>query len=151
MRRRAFLALASAAGLPFADRDRNRTGHGWLLIDFDSIFCGACFASVPDLLQALPEAVQERALTAVLVFSDGLGAGPGGGRRRLVEAKWNGLCRVHGWMLPAVLEPGPGFRPLLGGRPSRLILFDFRARTAAAYDPPLPREDLDRVLSLLVQ
>lgn len=151
MRRRTFLALACPAPWCRPERDRGRSARGWLLLDYDAVFCGTCFEPVPALLQALPALIQERALTAIVVFDNGRGSGPGGSRRRLVEAKWDGLCRVHGWTIPAVLEPGSGFRPLLGGRPSRLILFDLRSRTTEAFDPPLARAALDRVLALLLQ
>jgi hypothetical protein len=147
VRRRAFLALASAAGWGGPVRG----ARGWLLLDYDAVFCGACLAPVPALLQALPASVQERFLTAIIVFDDRRRDGPGTSRRRLVEAKWDGLCRLHGWTLPAVLEPGSGFRTLLGGRPSRLLLFDLGSRTSEALDPPLSRSALDHVLSLLLQ
>lgn len=149
MRRREFLALASAAG--WSGPVRGRGASGWLLLDYDAVFCGACLAPVPALLQALPALVQERSLTAIVVFDNPRRGGTGTSRRRLVEAKWDGLCRLHGWILPAILEAGSGFRPLLEGRPSRLLLFDPGSRTAEAFDPPLSRPALDRVVSLLLQ
>jgi len=149
MRRRSFLALASAAGLGWAGPDRR--GQGWLILDFDAVSCGVCFEVVPAFLRAVPEAVQEEALTAVLAFTEQPAAGSGRGRRPLVEAKWSGLCRVHGWKLPAVLDAGPGFRGLLGGRTARLVLFDRPGRRVRAFDLPLAPVDLDYALSLLLQ
>lgn len=149
MRRRDFLALASAVGWGGPIRDRGAVG--WLLVDYDAVFCGACLAPLPVLLQALPAPIQERSVTAIIVFDERGKTGKEGSRRPLVEAKWDGLCRLHGWTLPAILEPGSGFRPLLAGRPSRLLLFDLGSRTAEAFDPPLSRPALDRVLALLLQ
>jgi hypothetical protein len=159
VRRRSFCRLAPEAamaaiagiGRPFAAAPDVGAGRGWLILDFDAVFCGLCFEPVLALLRSLPTAVQEGALTAVLVHSPGGAGGSGRPRRRLVEAKWDGLCRVHGWMLPAVLDSGGLTRTLLGSRTARLLLFDVRSRDIAAWDLPLSAETLDRVLAVLLK
>ncbi|MDD8027180.1 MAG: hypothetical protein PHI34_11755 [Acidobacteriota bacterium] len=141
-------ALATAAagsGARFSSTAASRGGRGWLILDFDAIFCGACFEPVLALLRALPAAVQEDALTAVLLY------GGGDARRRVIEAKWDGLRRVHGWTMPAVLDSGPGLRDLLETRTSKLLLFDVRSRSIRAHDLPLSGKRFDAVLSILIE
>jgi hypothetical protein len=152
MRRRTFLTLAPAAvcaagagGIFSQGR-----GRGWLVLDFDAVFCGDCFAPVLDFLRAVPAAAQERALTAVLVFASPRPPADPAGRRRIVEAKWDGLRRANGWTASAVFDSGPDFRLWLGRKTARLALFDGPARSVRVLDLPLPAGGIDAAVALLL-
>ncbi len=152
MRRRTFLTLAPAAvcaagaGEPAAAG----RGRGWLVLDFDAVFCGDCFAPVIDFLRAVPAPAQERALTVVLVFTAPRPPARPEARRRIVETKWDGLCRANGWTAPAVFDSGPDFRLWLGRRTARLALFDGPARSVRVLDLPLPAGRVDEAVALLL-
>ena len=152
MRRRTFLALAPAAACAAGAGEAMPAGRGrgWLVLDFDAVFCGDCFAPVLDFLRAVPAAAQERALTAVLCFSAPRPPADAKGRRRIVEAKWDGLRRANGWAVPAVFDSGQDFRLWLSRRTSRLILFDAPNRSVRGLDLPVPNGRIDEVLALLL-
>jgi hypothetical protein len=152
MRRRTFLTLAPAAACAAGagETSARRRGCGWLVLDFDAVFCGDCFAPVLDFLRAVPATAQERALTAVLIFADPRPPADPAGRRRIVEAKWDGLQRANGWAAPAVFDSGPDFRLWLGRRTARLALFDGPARSVRVLDLPLPAGRIDEAVALLL-
>lgn len=152
MRRRTFLTLAPAAACAAGAGEAKPAGlgRGWLVLDFDAVFCGDCFAPVLDFLRAVPATVQERALTAVLSFCAPRPPAGLEGRRRIVEAKWDGLRRANGWTVPAVFDSGPDFRLWLSRRTARLILFDAPSRSVLGLDLPVPGGRIDEVLAILV-
>lgn len=153
MRRRTFLTLAPAAACAAGAGEARPAvsgGRGWLVLDFDAVFCSDCFAPVLDFLRAVPAAVQERALTAVLSFSARRPPAGPEGRRRIVETKWDGLRRANGWAVPAVFDSGPEFRLWLNRRTARLVLFDAPSRSVLGLDLPVPNGRIDEILALLL-
>jgi hypothetical protein len=151
--RRTLLSLGPGAGAAWAVRPTvsgpagPQSGHGWLIVDFDAVFCGGCFAPVLDFLQAVPAVAQEAALTAVLVYAAGT---ENEARRRIVEAKWDGLRRAHGWVLPAFLDTEGAFRDWVRRKSARLIVFDGRSRAVKGHDLPLAGRRVDEVLAVLI-
>ncbi|MCX6561390.1 MAG: hypothetical protein NTZ26_12855 [Candidatus Aminicenantes bacterium] len=126
------------------------TGHGWLILDFDAVFCGGCFEPVLDFLRAVPAAVQETALTAVLVYAAASAVSVAEARRRIVEAKWDGLRRSQDWALPAFLDTEGDFRGWVRRRSARLIVFDGRTRAVIGHDLPLQGRRIDDILAVLI-
>jgi hypothetical protein len=125
-------------------------GRGWLILDFDAVFCGNCFEPILDFLRAVPAAVQETALTVILVFAGGPAAQAAEARRRIVEVKWDGLRRAYGWAMPAFLDTGGDFRGWVRKQSARLIVFDGRTRAVIGHDLPLPGRRIDDILAILI-
>jgi hypothetical protein len=122
----------------------------WIIIDFDVVSCSLCLEPLLEFCRALPLAAQEGRVLGIVVY-----AAPGnpedeGRKRRIMEAKWDGFQKAHGFRFPAVLDDGPVFRRWLEKGAAKVLFFDGPAKAIREFDLPLRPGRFDEMLSLLL-
>jgi hypothetical protein len=122
----------------------------WLLIDFDAASCSLCLEPLLAFCRSLPAAVQEGRILGIVVYSAPADPKDAGHRRKIMEAKWDGFQRAHGFRFPSVLDDGPVFRRWLDKGAARVLFFDGPARAVREFELPLPPGRFDEMLSLLL-
>jgi hypothetical protein len=122
----------------------------WLLIDFDAASCSLCLEPLLAFCRALPAAVQEGRIMGIVVYGAPADPKEAGRKRKIMEAKWDGFQRAHGFRFPAVLDDGPVFRRWLDKGAARVLFFDGTARAVREFELPLPPGRFDEMLSLLL-
>jgi len=122
----------------------------WILIDFDAVFCAPCLEPLIAFCRALPAAVQDGRVLGIVVYGAPASPGEEGRRRKIVEAKWDGFHKAHGFRFPAILDDGPVFRRWLDKGAAKVLFFDGPSRAVREFDLPLRPERFDEMLSLLL-
>jgi hypothetical protein len=122
----------------------------WIIIDFDAVFCSACLDPLLSFCRALPATVQEGRVLGIVVYGPPADSRDEGRKRKIVEAKWDGFHKVHGFRFPAVLDDGPIFRRWLDKGAARVLFFDGPARVVREFELPLRADRFDEMLSLLL-
>jgi hypothetical protein len=122
---------------------------GWVLVDVESFFCGACLEPLLEFCRAVPARVQEERLRGILVF----GSGPPGGdaelRARIVKAKWAGFSRANDIRFPALADADRALRGTLKTG-AGILIFGEETGTVRWYPLPLSKERLEEVLRILI-
>jgi hypothetical protein len=122
----------------------------WIIIDFDAVFCAACLDPLLAFCRALPATVQEGRVLGIVVYGPPADPQDEDHKRKIMEAKWDGFHKVHGFRFPAVLDDGPIFRRWLDKGAARVLFFDGPARIVREFELPLRADRFDEMLSLLL-
>ncbi len=143
---------AARCGRPGAPRPSPAAGPksmGWILVDVESFFCGACLDPLLEFCRAVPARVQEDRLRAILVFGAGPSSEDAEIRARIVKTKWQGFSQANGIRFPALADADRVFRGTLKTG-AGILIFAEEARTVRWYPLPLSKERLEEVLRILI-
>jgi hypothetical protein len=147
-------AVLLAPGLPGAAFVRppgsERAGECLVLVDLDAFYCGLCLEALLSFCRAVPAALQESRVRAVLLLRPSSAGVPGSDLARIARKKWDGFRRANGILFPALCDEGRAFaRPEKTG--TSVLLFDGPAGAVKAFPLPLKPNELAEVLRFLGQ
>jgi len=148
----AIVLSAARCGRPGAPRPSSAAGPksmGWVLVDVESFFCGACLEPLLEFCRAVPARIQEDRLRGILVFGAGSSSEDAGIRSQIVKAKWRGFSQANDIRFPALADADRVFRGTLKTG-AGLLFFAEETRTVRWYPLPLSKPRLEEVLRILL-
>ena len=148
----AILLPAARCGRPGAPRPSSPAAskiRGWVLVDVESFFCGACLEPLLEFCRAVPARIQEERLRAILVFGSGPSSGDAESRARIIQTKWQGFSRANDIRFPALADMDRAFKETLKAG-AGLLIFAEETRAVRWYPLPLSKPRLEDVLRVLM-
>jgi hypothetical protein len=144
------LFAAPTGAAPAAPAGWEKGGECLVLIDLDAFYCGLCLEALLSFCRAVPAAVQESRVRAVLLLRPASAAVSDADLVRIALKKWDGFRRANGIRFPVLCDEGRAFR-LPDNAASAVLLLDGAGRTVRTLPLPLKPKELAGVLRFLAQ